>query len=197
MPAMSGMSGRRARRLRNLMFDLRTGHVLAGNRASRHPSAHDVVNTDVTALERIFDGRVRDGDVLVDVGCGKGRVLSWWASTFPGSRLVGLELDEQVAEETRRRVQRNSQTTVIAGDAIANLPADGTLFYLHNPFGEATVRGFAQRLAELRPGMAGIRILYYNPLHADVFEDDPAWSVERVSIGAERFHALCVIEPSG
>jgi SAM-dependent methyltransferase len=196
MPVMSGMSGRRARRLRNLMFDLRAGHVLAGNRASRHPSAHDVVNTDVTALERIFEGRIRDGDVLVDVGCGKGRVLSWWAANSPGSRIVGLELDEQVAGETRARVRRHPRVSVIAGDAIENLPPDGTLFYLHNPFGEDTVRAFARRLGELRPGLAGIRILYYNPLHADVFEGDPAWSVERVSIGAERFHALCVIEPS-
>jgi SAM-dependent methyltransferase len=192
------MSGRNVRRLRNLMFDLRSGGVLAGSRRTHHAQedAHDVVNTDVTALERIFGGRIRDHDVLVDVGCGKGRVLRWWAARTAGNRIVGLELDEEVAAETRERLRAEPRVEVIAGDAVANLPADGTLFYLHNPFGEQVVRAFAERLAELHPDRSGLRILYYNPAHAGAFEADPGWSVERVTIGAEGFHELCVIEPS-
>lgn len=182
---------RHVRRLRNLMFDLRSGSVLAGNRATRHAGegAHDVVNTDVTALERIFDGRIRDDDVLVDVGCGKGRVLRWWAAKGAGRRIVGLELDEEVAARTRAQTEGDPRITVITGDAVANLPEDGSLFYLHNPFGEPVVRAFRDAVA----GRPGIRILYYNPVHADVFES--GWSVERESFG-EGFHELCVIEPS-
>jgi SAM-dependent methyltransferase len=179
------------RRFRNLMFDLRHGSVLAGNRATRHleAGAHDVVNTDVTALERIFEGRVRDDDVLVDVGCGKGRVLRWWAARTGAERIVGLELDEEIAAETRRRLRRESRVTVLAGDAVANLPADGTLFYLHNPFGAPVVGAFRDAVA----GRPGIRILYYNPVHAEEF--GAGWRVERVALG-EGFHDLCVIEPS-
>ena len=173
------------------MFDLRHGSVLAGNRATRHSDegAHDVVNTDVTALELIFAGRIGADDVLVDVGSGKGRVLRWWAARSPARRIVGLELDEEIAAETARRMRREQRVSVVAGDAVANLPDDGTLFYLHNPFGEPVVRAFRDAVS----GRPGIRILYYNPVHADVFAS--GWSVERVVLG-EGFHDLCVIEPS-
>jgi Methyltransferase domain len=180
------------------MFDLRSGGVLAGNVASRHvdAGAHDVVNSDVTALERIFSGRIRADDVLVDVGCGKGRVLRWWAARGAGQRIVGLELDAEVAERTRAQVGHDPRVTVTAGDAVANVPEDGTLFYLNNPFAEPVVRAFRDRVAALRGASPPPRILYYNPVHVDVFESDPSWSVERVSIGESGFHDLCVIEPS-
>ena len=180
------------------MFDLRSGGTLAGNRSTRHSGAgaHDVVNTDVTAIERVFSGRIRPGDVLVDVGCGKGRVLRWWAARTDAERIVGLELDEYVAAETRARLRDEPSVEVVTGDAVANLPADGTLFYLHNPFGEQVVRAFAERLKELHPDPTGLRILYYNPVHAGVFEADPTWSVERVALGTHGFHDLCVVEPS-
>ena len=182
--------------LRNFAFDLRSGGLLKGNVASRHSDegAHDVVNTDITAIERIFQGRLRESDVLVDVGCGKGRVIAWWIRQGVGSRIVGLELDEGVAEQTRRRLRRHPNVTVLTGDAVDNVPPDGSLFYMHNPFGEAVVRAFAERLKAIHPAGDGVRILYYNPVHVEVFRSDPAWTVEDVRGGGRRFHLLCVIQ---
>jgi SAM-dependent methyltransferase len=204
MALLTRLSGRRIRRLRNLAFDLRSGSLLVGNVTSSHgdDGAHDVVNTDVTALERIFEGRIRDSDVLVDVGCGKGRVITWSLRQGVASRIVGLELDEEVAEQTRRRLRRHPNVTVLTGDAVDNVPPDGSLFYMHNPFGEAVVRAFAERLKEVHAPGGDVRILYYNPVHVEVFRSDPAWRVEDVRVGGRRFHLLCVIqlapaEPTG
>jgi SAM-dependent methyltransferase len=196
MALLTRLSGRRTRRLRNLAFDLRWGSLLVGNVATNHgdDGAHDVVNTDITAIERIFENRIRDSDVLVDVGCGKGRVMTWWLRRGVASRIVGLELDEGVAEQTRHRLRRHPNVSVVTGDAVTNIPADGSLFYLHNPFGEDVVRAFGERLKEMHPSGAGVRILYYNPVHVEVFRSDPAWRVEDVTVGGESFHPLCVIE---
>jgi len=197
MALMSRFSGRRIRMLRNLMFDLRSGGLRRGNVATRHADtdAVDVINSDVTALERIFEGRIGPSDVLVDVGCGKGRVIAWWLRAGATGRIVGLELDEQVAEQTRERLRDHPNVSIVAGDAVENVPPDGSLFYVHNPFGERTLRAFAERVKRLH-GSDGssVRILYYNPVHAGVFESDPAWRVERVAIGGDGFHPLCVIE---
>lgn len=185
------------RRLRNVLFDLRSGHLLAGGSHTRHADkgAHNVVNTDVTALERIFADRIRPDDVLVDIGCGKGRVVTWWLRKGVGRRYIGLELDEEIANATGERLSAHSKVEIIAGDAIAQLPPDGTAFYMADPFAEPIVRAFNERAKELYGERGGVRIFYYNPTHVGVFRDDPAWGVEDVKIGpSDRFHDLCVID---
>jgi SAM-dependent methyltransferase len=192
---MSQLAGRRARMVRNALFDLRSGRLRSGSRATRHAAAgaHDTVNTDVTALERVFDGRVRDADVIVDVGCGKGRVVDWLARRYPANRVYGLELDADVASATRERVRRHPNAEIVTGDAIEQLPPDASLLYLFNPFSAPGVQALSERAKSLYRGR-GVRVLYYNPVHADVFRGDPAWRVEDVAIGERGFHALCVIE---
>ena len=61
-------------------MDLRYGGLLRGTLPNRflHLGAHHAANTPYFILPIIFDGIIHDDDVLVDVGCGKGRVLNWW-----------------------------------------------------------------------------------------------------------------------
>lgn len=195
MAVLSRFEHNKVRRLRNALFDLRSGGLLVGGSRSRYAGqgANDVANSDITALERIFDGRVRDSDVIVDVGCGKGRVVRWCARRRMGTRVVGLELDEEIAAEAARDLSRYENASIIAGDAIQNLPADASLIYLYNPFTEQLMRAFSERVKELAGERRGVRLLYYNPQHANIFRDDPAWTVEDVTIGGEGFHPLCVI----
>ena len=53
---------------RNALQDLRYGAPLGGLISMYG-------NTDYLALSNIFAKRIKDNDVLVDVGCGKGRVI--------------------------------------------------------------------------------------------------------------------------
>jgi SAM-dependent methyltransferase len=136
-------------------------------------------NTDYDALGGIFRGAIRSTDVLVDVGCGKGRVINWWLSRGYTNEIIGIEIDEEIAERTRRRLRRYRQVSIVCGDAIETLPVEGTLFYLFNPFREPIVEMFRDRLAELQlndPGRQR-RVLYYFPAHLCVFEHDARWEV--------------------
>jgi len=191
----------RSKRLfRNAYLDLRYGAFLGGTRKTpySHLGIEDTANTDYGVLPLIFTGRIRDSDVLVDIGCGKGRVINWWLSQGLCNRIIGIEIDEGVAAATRRRLARFGNVEIIAGDVIQHLPSEGTLFYLFNPFKAFAVEAFKNRLAQLVSGRKDVTILYYNCVHAEVFGLDPNWLVYKVELtSAYNFHPLAVIQWRG
>jgi hypothetical protein len=173
-----------ARVARNALLDLRFGGLLIGTEESRFrdQGAVRTENTDYGALPAIFAGRIQPDDVLVDVGCGRGRVINWWLARGLTNRLVGIELDPSIAARTARRLRRFPQVRILAGDAVAQLPSEATLLYLYNPFGAETLGRLKARLEELGADHE-VRVLYYRPVHLGVFEQDSAWQIERISVG--------------
>jgi hypothetical protein len=159
---------------RNLAFDLRYGAFLGGVIPTRyvHAGAVNVANSDYGVLPYLFDQLIEEDDVLVDVGCGKGRVLNWWLRFYPRNRIVGIELDSEVAEKTRHRLRRHSQVAVYGGNVLDNFPEEGTLFYLFNPFDRMVMRQFLDRFFESRSRRKPRKILYYNCVYSDLFVDD-------------------------
>lgn len=160
------------RSARNALIDIRYGGLLLDRR-----------NSDYQALSYIFADRIKRDDVFVDIGCGKGRVINWWLNQQLTNRIIGIELDEKIAQQTRQRLRGYKNVTIITGDAVQNIPADGTLFFLFNSFGRPVVEAFKQRLFELFGQRGGITICYYNCLHVDLFQQDPAWQVEVFEVG--------------
>ncbi len=186
-----------SRGLRNGLTDLRCGGRLLNGRWLRPGSiaeAHQ--NSDHAALRRIFRGRVRPGDVLVDIGCGRGRVLDHWLSHFPGHRIVGIELDADVAAKTADRLRRHENCTVLSGDALELMPMEGTVFYLYNPFGAEQIAELRSRLAARPRSSRPLVILYHHPKYLETFAERPAWQIEHVALGGTRlapFDDLAVI----
>ncbi|MGA8495284.1 MAG: methyltransferase domain-containing protein [Xanthobacteraceae bacterium] len=176
----------------NVVYDLRFGALLRGDLATRYADlgAYDTTNTPYLALSLLFRGeKITADDVLVDVGCGKGRVINWWLNKGISNAIIGLELDPEVAARTRDRLQRYPNVTIISGDAVENLPAAGTLFLVANPFDREVVERFKERVLELqRPDRT--RIFYYNSESVDIFESDPRFIVVPRKIIPERCTAM-------
>jgi SAM-dependent methyltransferase len=167
-------------RIWNLAYDLRFGEILRGDVETRFSElgAEDTSNISYYALSLLFRGEtIAEDDVLVDVGCGKGRVINWWLSRRLPNQIVGLELDPDVAARTRDRLRGYRNVTIVSGDGIENLPCDGSLFFLFNPFRKSVVNRLRKQILQL-PHRNKIRIFYYNCVHADVFENDPRFAVE-------------------
>ena len=182
------------RRLRNLLGDLRYGGPLYGSTPSRfaHLGAHSTENSSYSSLKLIFDGAINPDDVLVDVGCGRGRVINWWLSQGLHNRIVGIELDESIANETRRRLRRFDNVQIIAGDATEQLPEDASLIYLYNPFDASVMRTFKRRVKEtlVRSNRNVTKLVYLNCKHLDVFEQDPHCSIKK----GDALYPFAVIE---
>ena len=121
----------------------------------------------------------------MDVGCGKGRVINWWLKCGYTNRIIGIDHEEEVAERTRHRLRRFTNVTIVTGDALEILPADGTLFFLFHSFDAKVVDRFRARLIELTKERDNVRIVYLNPQYIKVFENDPCWSIERIERSPE------------
>jgi hypothetical protein len=152
-----------------------------------HLGAHDCGTCHYYAMFKVFKNRIRPEDVLVDVGSGLGRAINTWLWMGCKNKIVGLELDEDIAEASRSRLRRYPNVEIITGDAIDNLPPDGTLFYLFNSFSEAVVRRFLAKLKVLSPAPREIRILYYNPVFLSIFADDPDCHIQITEIPHSHF----------
>ena len=112
---------------------------------------------------------VRAGDVFVDLGCGKGRVLIQ-ASAYPFARIIGDELDPDLAAVARRNVtNRASRIAIESADVTTwTVPDDVTHVYLYNPFHGAVMDAALRRLREsLERSPRELRIGYFNPVDRD------------------------------
>jgi hypothetical protein len=179
----------------NLLFDLRYGGFSGGTVRTKHESlgACDTDNTSYRALAYLFkDISITPTDVLVDVGCGKGRVINWWLSRRIGNPIIGVELDEEIAAWTRRRLRKYRNVTILQGNALTLMPLPGTIYYLYNPFTEPVVRQFKEKLEQA--SASNIRIIYFNNLHAHLFQNNPGWEVKSISVPIAGAHPASLIE---
>jgi len=170
---------KRWRTVRNALLDLRYGKVLAGTIETpyEHLGAFDTTNSQYEDLPHLFAAaEIGPGDVIVDVGCGKGRVLNWLVRAYPENRLYGIELDPAVCADTARRLRRFGNVKVLCGDATELLPPEGTVFYLFNPFDESVMRRFVSALPE------PARVVYYKSKFLEPFREDPTLVVSEIEL---------------
>ncbi len=179
---------------RNAVRDLRYGAFLGGTVKTRfeHLGAHDAGNVEYEDLPPLFaPAEVGPGDVIVDVGAGKGRSINWLLERFPDNRIVGIELDPQIAEKTASRLRRFENVTIVCGDATELLPRDGTVFYLFNPFDESVMRRFIDAFLsqDMRPNR---RIVYHNSKDIQLFRDNPRFVVRDIVLPSGNFHSALI-----
>ena len=189
----------------NTAIDVRfSGRRLNGNSKTsyKHLGANDVYHTSYFVMPHIFKlVPISENDVLVDVGCGKGRVINYWLSCKLKNRIIGLELDPELAKRTSRQFSRWKNVSIIAGDAVSNIPPDGTIFYFYNPFCEEKVRQFEEALSGMFKSKP-IKLIYYNPKSIDLFNNSK-WEVKHLNfendLGIKRwgrinkFHELSIV----
>ncbi|MFZ2199065.1 MAG: methyltransferase domain-containing protein [Thermodesulfovibrionales bacterium] len=162
----------------DFFLDFRYGGYFGGKLKSRyaHLGAYDTQSINYSVLSCIFRKyKIKDSDVLVDVGCGKGRVINWWLKQGHQNRMIGLELDGAIAEQTRKRFESYKNVEIIYGNALENIPEYGTIFFLYNPFDRSSTRAFKDRLKEKVRNR--VQIIYANCEHLDAFSADTDWTI--------------------
>jgi SAM-dependent methyltransferase len=188
---------RGARLARNAWLDLRYGRFLGGTVPTRfaHLGAFDTANSDYDDLAGLFAAaRLGPDDVIVDVGCGRGRVINWLLAHHPENVIYGIELDPAVAAATARRLRRHPSVRIVCGDATALLPVEATVFYLFNPFEEHVLRRFVAAVLQL--GDHGLsrerRIVYYRSKFLEPFRDSDRFRVERIELPSRSHEAALI-----
>jgi hypothetical protein len=178
-----------------LWLDFRFGGYVGGCQNSRfaHLGACAVDNLTYRILKEAVDAiAVSPDDVLVDVGCGRGRVLNWWLSLGWQNRMVGVELDPAVATATRRRLRRFRNVEIVTGDAVNLTPSDATICFLYNPFGRAVVQRWHDTV--LNSKAPHLTVVYINCQHLDVFHESGRWSIRTVPKDPREYCQIAVAE---
>lgn len=152
--------------------------------------AEAVQSSDYRALRRIFRKQVRltAQDVLLDVGCGEGRVLTYLASQHCKAKLMGIELDPDAAQTARQRLaacpggqQVEIRCANILDEETADLFRTVTVYYLFNPFNGKIFSKFIARLEKQAPHP--VRLVYLFDYYSGYLDERPGWR----KLCAERF----------
>ena len=148
--------------------------------ASKHydQGAHDLQNSDYRCIEQLFQAvPLRPDDVFVDVGCGEGRVLTYHDRHGFHGRLIGVELDEEIAVRAARRVAHCENAEVINRNILdcSEVIRDGTAFFLFNSFNAYVLKSFLELLE--KNGGNGIRLYYFCDYGRRLLDNRPGWLV--------------------
>jgi SAM-dependent methyltransferase len=158
-------------------FDARHGtdtggqHGLWSQRIDSSNAQHGVhyVSAGENHIEVLLDPLPRSATV-VDVGCGKGRVLIV-AAKMGFKRVVGVEFVQEWAALAKINLQKTQlAATVVCGDAAAyEFPEEPLIVYLYNPFNDVVMKPVASRLKRHRTDV-DVWVVYVNPRHRDLFD---------------------------
>jgi SAM-dependent methyltransferase len=187
--------------LRNWLLDRKYGGSCGGAYPTRFEEvgAKATSSIDYYQLSRLFHEKngvvIKESDVLVDVGCGKGRVINWWLHQGLRNQIVGIELDERFARPAAERLKPYDNVRIVCGNALDNVPEDGTVFFLFNPFHAPVVEAFKDRLFSMFRDRGNVTILYCKCNYLDLFRNDPNWVVEPLRL--RTFYPSAVIRLKG
>lgn len=108
---------------------------------------------------------VRDSDVLLDYGSGKGRVLVE-ATRYPFRRIIGVDIVAELVDVARRNVRSDPRCQVSRVDAADYaVPDDVTVIFLFNPFDESAHDVVGRRILEsMRAWPRCVRVVTYRTI---------------------------------
>jgi predicted RNA methylase len=124
--------------------------------------------------------KLSGGDVLVDYGSGKGRVLFYFA-TQKCAKLIGVEIRKELVDAANHNLKnfsvKNAPIVFLHEDALRFDPREGTVFFFFNPFGYQTFTAVIRKIKEsLDVCPRKIRILYFNANYG-YYLDEQNWLV--------------------
>lgn len=142
--------------------------------------AYGTESTCYTWLKTIFKSfPLNKDDVFVDVGCGEGRVLTYlYLRKFRG-KMIGIELDEEIAQIAAQRTKKCDNIHIHHGNVLekGELFKDATAVYLFNPFNEQILISFIEMIEK---NVDHDLILYYaNDIYRRVLDKRDKWYIIR------------------
>lgn len=113
---------------------------------------------------------VRPGDVFVEFGCGKGRVVLAAARRYPFAEVIGVELSSELSAAARdvvaseRRLRASSVRIETADATVFEVPDQMTHAYMFNPFtGDTMARVCENIVASMERAPRSLRLIYVEP----------------------------------
>lgn len=156
------------------------GRSLACSRPAARSAegAHEPTPTPYFVLDELFSHLVFDeGSRLLDVGCGTGRVLAYFASRGFTGAAVGVELDSDLVTRASLWIERFPQLSVRCANVLDEPLGAYTHIYLFNPFDTPVLARFLDKVEEeIAHPVTVIHMSDNGERYA--YAGRPGWSVE-------------------
>ena len=129
---------------------------------------HPYEPTPYCVLERLVDsGLIGADDVVLDYGCGKGRV-DFFLSYQTKAKTIGIEYDERIYESARKNQRAaglNAKTDFVMVNAeLYEVPLDVNRCYFFNPFSAEILHKVMARILEsYYENIREILLFFYYP----------------------------------
>lgn len=143
--------------------------IQTGGRLDAHADQHHYPYepTPYSVLERLADcGYLGRENVLIDYGCGKGRV-GFFLHHAIGCETIGLEYNEEIflqAEENKRTAAKAQGVTFYQADAAEFPVTHADSFYFFNPFSVEILKSVMGRILEsYYENPRRMRLFFYYP----------------------------------
>lgn len=160
---------------------LACGVPLACDEATRLADlgAHDPTATPYFVLEELFSQvTFAPASHLLDVGCGRGRVLAYVAEELPGVRATGIELDSELARYAQGWTRGRANLEVRCANVLDEPLGAYTHIYLFNPFDTPVLARFLDKIEEeIAHPVTVIHMSDNGERYA--YAGRPGWSIER------------------
>jgi predicted RNA methylase len=180
-------------RLLNGAYDYYYDRTLGVKTSGIHPSgANSTFNDNVECcptsyhvLKKIFNRlnlNDENGNILVDYGCGKGRVVCF-AAQYNFDAIYGIEISKHWSDIAKQNVEnlkvKNKRRIEIRNeDAVQFENDDATIYYFFNPFGEKTFKAVLDQIHKsILKNQRAIKIIYYNTVLKPIL-DQADWLEE-------------------
>ena len=123
--------------------------------------------TPYSVLDRLAEsGYLKKQDILIDYGCGKGRV-GFFLHYAVGCKTIGLEYDKEIfqqAEENRKTAAKGEGVTFYHADAAEFPVIEANCFYFFNPFSVEILKSVMGRITEsYYENPRTMRLFFYYP----------------------------------
>ena len=167
----------------DLIKDIKNGRFFVETKIkSRNDLYHNVESSDYVAIEYIFKKIVipASSDIIVDVGCGTGRVIEWLYNNVQFKKIIGFEVESSTASNIVKRFKQKRGISILNKDIFDHFPLDANIFYLYNPFPEKSVGKFVEFIDKSYD--SDLTIIYYNPVFLNVFNNNPFYKAREIKI---------------
>lgn len=183
MPSLSHCCTSFVNRLSDVRWESRLGVRTTRNAPSPYPDANRygylAYHSYFAALDLL---KLGPSDVVVDLGCGKGRVVCA-AAQYPIREAIGVEIDPLLAAMARHNVEQlrrqRAPARVVCESAVDFDFSTTTAIVMFHPFGADTMNQVLDRLAaSLVENPRPLRIVYANPELSTVLTARPWLALE-------------------
>ena len=123
--------------------------------------------TPYSVLQRLAEsGYIRKENILIDYGCGKGRVGLFLHHAI-GCETIGLEFDKNIfqqAAENKKSAVKGTRVTFYHADAAEFPVLEADCFYFFNPFSVVILKSVMGRITEsYYENPRRMRLFFYYP----------------------------------